>query len=83
MTRSPQGTPEENKSAAQRTLAFYSPYSIVDKVVILTVDGSSYPNWTGGEQKRTVTSFSKDDLTWTNSAGSGGGLVELIARRVK
>lgn len=78
-----QGTPEENKSAAQGTLAFYGPYSIADKVVTLTVDGSSYPNWAGSEQKRTVTSFSKDEMKWTNSAGSGGGLVELVVRRVK
>jgi len=78
-----QGTPDENKAIAQGVLAFYGPYSVADRVVTLTVEGSSYPNWTGGDQKRTVTSFTPDEMKWTNAAGSGGGLVELVARRVR
>jgi hypothetical protein len=78
-----QGTPEENKAVAQGVLAFYGPYSVTDKIVTLTVESSSYPNWTGGNQQRTVTSYTKDEMKWTNSTGSSGGLVELVARRVK
>jgi len=78
-----QGTPDENKAIAQGILSFFGPYSMTGNVVTLTVEGSSYPNWTGGDQKRTVTSFTNDQMTWTNSTGSGGGLVELVAKRVK
>jgi hypothetical protein len=78
-----QGTPDENKAVAQGTLAFYGTYSVAGKVVTLTVEGSSYPNWTGGDQLRTVASFTNDEITWTNSAGSGGSVAELVARRVK
>jgi Lipocalin-like domain len=78
-----QGTPDENKAVAQGTLAFYGAYSVTGKVVTLTVDGSSYPNWTGGDQVRTVASFNGDEITWTNAAGSGGGVAELVAKRVK
>jgi hypothetical protein len=56
---------------------------VAGKVVTLTVEGSSYPNWTGGDQLRTVASFTNDEITWTNSAGSGGSVAELVARRVK
>jgi hypothetical protein len=77
-----QGTPEENAAVAQGVLAFYGPYSIAGKVVNLHVDGSSFQNWTGGDQKRTVTAYTKDEITWTNATGSSGGLVELIARRL-
>jgi hypothetical protein len=78
-----QGTPEENKAVAQGVLAFYGPYSVIDKIVTLNVESSSYPNWTGGNQQRMVTSFTTDEMKWTNSTGSSGGLVELVARRVK
>jgi hypothetical protein len=78
-----QGTPDENKAVAQGTLAFYGAYSVTGKIVTLTVEGSSYPNWTGGDQQRTVASFTGDELTWTNSVGSGGGVAELVAKRVK
>lgn len=78
-----QGTPEENKGIAQGVLAFYGPYTVAGNVVTLTVDGSSFANWTGGDQKRTVTAYSKDEMTWTNAVGSSGGLVELVVRRIK
>jgi hypothetical protein len=78
-----QGTPDENKAIVQGTLAFFGPYSVRGNVVTLAVEGSNYPNWTGGDQKRTVTAFTHDQMTWTNSSGSGGGLVELVAKRVK
>jgi Lipocalin-like domain len=78
-----QGTPDENKAIVQGTLAFFGPYSVTGNVVTLAVEGSNYPNWTGGDQKRTVTAFTHDQMTWTNSSGSGGGLVELVAKRVK
>jgi hypothetical protein len=77
-----QGTPEENRAIAQGILAFYGPYSVAGNVVTLSVDGSSFPNWIGTDQTRTITSFTRDQMTWTNSVGSSGGLVELIARRI-
>src|SRR5437763_8865297 len=55
-------------------------YSVAGNVVTLVVEGSSYPNWIGGDQKRTITSFTREQMIWTNSVGSSGGLVELVAR---
>ncbi len=78
-----QGTAEENRAVARDVLAFHGPYAVAGNVVTLVVDGSSYPNWIGGEQKRTITSFTPHQMTWTNSVGSGGGLVELVACRVE
>jgi hypothetical protein len=78
-----QGTSEENQAVAQGVLAFYGPYTVAGNIVTLVVDGSSYRNWIGGDQKRTITSFTPHQMTWTNSVGSSGGLVELVARRVE
>ena len=77
-----QGTPEENKAAVLGSIALYGTYSVVNKVIAFKVEGSSYPNWTGTEQKRNLKSFTKDEFTWSLPA-SIGGTAEVTWRRLK
>jgi hypothetical protein len=61
----------------------FRPYTVgADKVINFKVEGSTYPDWTGTEQKRTVLSFTGDELKWTLPA-SIGGTAEVGWRRVK
>jgi lipocalin-like protein len=77
------GTPEENKAAMEGGIALYGTYSVgADKSISMKVEGSTYPNWTGTDQKRTVASFTGDELKWTLPA-SIGGTAEVTWRRVK
>ena len=77
-----QGTPDENKAIAQGSLSLFGTYSVADKVITYKVEASSWPGWTGTEQKRTITSFTGDELTYT-LAGSIGGISETKIRRLK
>jgi hypothetical protein len=78
-----QGTPAENKAAVEGGLALYGTYTVgADKIVSIKVDGSTYPNWTGTEQKRVIVSFTGDELKWT-LPGSIGGTSEVTWRRLK
>jgi hypothetical protein len=77
-----QGTPAENKAAVEGNIAHYGTYTVADKVVTLKVEGSSYPNWTGTEQKRPIISFTGDDLKWSTAA-SVGGTAEVGWKRAK
>jgi hypothetical protein len=77
-----QGTPEENKSAMLGGIALYGSYTVADKVITFKVEGSTYPNWTGTEQKRNLSAFTADQLTWTLAA-SVGGTAEVTWKRVK
>jgi len=78
-----QGTPEENKAAMQGGIALFGTYSVTaDKVINFKVEGSTYPNWTGTDQKRTVVSFTKDEFKWSLPA-SIGGTAEVAWKRVK
>jgi len=79
-----EGTPEENKAAVQGVLAHYGRYSINDTDHSLTfhIEGSSFPNWNGTEQKRPFT-HSGDELKWKTAAASGGGSAELVWKRVR
>jgi hypothetical protein len=77
-----QGTADENKAAVLGGIALYGTYSVANKAIAFKVEGSTYPNWTGAEQKRTVKSFTKDELTWTLPA-SIGGTAEVTWKRLK
>jgi hypothetical protein len=77
-----QGTPEENKAAVLGGIALYGTYSVADKVINFKVEGSTYPNWTGTEQKRNVSAYSADQFTWSLPA-SIGGTAEVTWKRLK
>ena len=78
-----QGTPEENKAAVLGGIALFGTYMVTaDKVITFKVEGSTYPNWTGTEQKRAVTAFKADEFKWTLPA-SIGGTGEVTWKRIK
>jgi hypothetical protein len=76
-----QGTPEENKAAVLGGVGLFGTYAVLDKVIHFKIEGSTYPNWTGSEQKRNLTSFTAEEFKWTLPA-SIGGTAELTWKRV-
>jgi hypothetical protein len=78
-----QGTAEENKAIVQGSIAHFGTYSVSPdgKVLTLKVEGSTWPAWTGAEQKRYLT-IKGDELRYTVAA-SIGGTSELVYKRVK
>ena len=81
------GTADENKASVQGSLAFFGTYTFdeASKSVTTKIDGSSFPNWMGGEQKRTI-AIADDTLTVTNrvpSASGPGGVATVVWKRAK
>ena len=77
------GTPDENKAAMQGSIAYFGNYSVNAGTANLHIDGSSFPNWKGTDQKRTF-SLSGDDLKWDNPvASTGAGTAQLVWKRAK
>ena len=74
------GTAEENKAVVQSSIATFGTYSVADKDLTMKVEHSTFPNWMGTDQKRTI-AITGNDLKWTNPAGSAGGVVELVFKR--
>jgi hypothetical protein len=79
------GTADENKAAVLGNLAHFGTYSIeeADHSFTLRIEGSSFPNWAGAEQKRGPVAVAGDDLKWTNPGSSVGGSSELVWKRAK
>ena len=77
------GTADENKAVVQGNISHFGTYSVADKVITLTVEGSTWPQWTGTDQKRNVISFTGDEIKWTVLPASIGGTAEVGWKRVK
>jgi Lipocalin-like domain len=79
------GTAEENKAVVQANIAYFGTYSVneADGTLTFHIERSSYPNWTGTDQRRLVTSLTAEELKYTNPSASIGGTAELAWKRVK
>jgi hypothetical protein len=79
------GTPEEYKGVVQGSIAYFGTYSVneADKVISAQIEGSTFANLIGTDQKRIVTSLTTDELKFTNPAASRGGTLELVWKRAK
>jgi hypothetical protein len=76
-----QGTPEENKETADGTITYFGTYSAneEDSSIAIHVEGSSFPNWNGTDQKRFV-AIAGEQLTLTVRPSSGD-VVDVIWKR--
>ena len=75
------GTAEENEAIVHGSFAFFGTYAVANHVIVQHIEGGMWPSWLGTDQKRTVTSFSGDEQTWT-TVPSFGGRSELHWKRV-
>jgi hypothetical protein len=81
-----QTTPQEDKATVQGVLATFGTYTVneAERTYTIHVEGSSFPNWKGTDQKRIVVSVTADELKVTNPAPSiGGSPTQTVYRRVK
>jgi hypothetical protein len=78
------GTVAENQAVVEGALAYFGKYSVVgNKEITLHVEGSTFPNWDGQDQKRLIT-VNGDEMKMTNPTPSiGGGTNYIILKRAK
>ncbi len=78
-----QGTAEENKATADGTITYFGTYSIseADSSIAIHIEGSSFPNWNGSDQKRFV-AIAGDQLTLTVRPPNGE-IVDVIWKRLE
>jgi hypothetical protein len=79
------GTAEENKAAVAGSIAYFGTYTVndADKTLVMHLEGSTYPNWAGTDQKRGL-ELSGDELKFINQTPSmGPGTITVTWKRVK
>lgn len=77
------GTDKENKAIVQGAMAYFGRYEVTsEQTVDLTIEGSTFPNWDGQVQKRTMT-VEGDELRITNPVAASGGTNYIILKRAR
>ena len=79
------GTAEEDKAIVGGSIGHFGTYTVdaKDKTITFNVEASTFPNWDGTKFKRAF-KVSGDQLTYTNSAPSGGGgAIDVVWKRIK
>lgn len=78
------GTADEYKATAQGSNAYFGTYAMDEggKVMTFKIEGATFPNWDGQEQKREFT-LQGDTLTYKNTTGSRGpGTTTLVWKKL-
>jgi hypothetical protein len=79
-----EGTAAEYKATVEGSLAYFGTYSVNGTDLNLHIEGSTFPNWIGADQKRTNIAVTADEFKYTQPLPSGGGPPAVIAlKRVK
>jgi Lipocalin-like domain len=80
------GTPEEYKAVGQGSYAYFGTFTVneADKSFTVHIDGSTFPNFDGANQKRSFT-LAGDELKYTNPVATigQGVVVEAVWKRAK
>jgi lipocalin-like protein len=80
------GTPEEYGAIMRRSLSVFGTYSVDEekKTVTYRIISSTFPNWEGEAQTRTIDKLTADDFINTNPNVAGGrGSAANLYKRVK
>ncbi len=79
-----QATPAEHKATVDGSIAYFGTYSLSGTDVNFHIEGSTFPNWSGTDQKRTNVTITGDELKWIQPTPSAGGPpVAVVWRRMK
>ena len=78
-------TPEEAKAIVSGAIGLAGTYTVdeASKTITLRVEGSSFPNQIGSDQKRVITSLTADELKFQNTTAITGGAIYYVLRRAK
>ena len=80
------GTPEEYSAIMRRSISVFGTYTVDEakKTVTFKIAASSFPNWEGEAQERTIDKLTADEFVNTNPNVAGGrGSASNFYRRVK
>jgi hypothetical protein len=79
------GTAEENQAVVLGSVAYFGSYKVAsekEQVVIMHIEGCTFPNWDNEDQKR-VMIVTGDEMKLTNPTAAIGGKNFLVWKRVK
>jgi hypothetical protein len=77
------GTAEENTAILSGELVLFGTYTVSDKDLTLKITASTFPNWNGTVQKRTIETLNDSELKYLVPNAAAGGRAEQTYKRVE
>jgi hypothetical protein len=79
------GTPEENQAVVAGSIAMFGSYAydVGSRTLTLKTESSTFPNWNGTEQRRSLFAFDGNELKYGTAQASGSGRATVTWKRVK
>jgi hypothetical protein len=76
---------EEIDSLIVESIAYYGTYTVneAERLAILHLEASTFPNQTGTDQKRTITALTADELKYSHPALMSGVQVHQVWKRAE
>jgi hypothetical protein len=76
---------EDGGGLIVESIAYYGTYTVneAEKVAILHIEASTFPNQVAADQKRTITSLTADDLKYRTPAAMTGGQIHQVWKRAE
>jgi len=76
---------EEVGGLIVESIAYYGTFTVseAERVVILHLEASTFPNQIGTDQKRTITSLTADELKYSSPAAMSGVQVHQVWKRAE
>jgi lipocalin-like protein len=76
-------TAEEQKASVGRSIAYYGTYTVDEgaKTITLNVEGSTFPNQIGADNRRTIMALTGDELKYQNARPLTGGQINTAYKR--
>jgi len=76
---------EEIGGLIVESIAYYGTYTVneAERVAILHLEASTFPNQVGTDQKRTITSLTADELKYSSPAAMSGVQVHQVWKRAE
>jgi hypothetical protein len=79
-----QATSAEYKATVDGSLAYFGTYSVSGTDLTLHIEGSTFANWTGTDQKRINLAVTADEIKYVTPTPSGGGpAAPVVWKRTK
>jgi hypothetical protein len=84
-SKDPSMTTSEEDGLIVESIAYYGTYTVNEEVNVISLhlDASTFPNQVGTDQKRTITSFTANELKYSSPAAISGVHVHQVWKRAE
>jgi hypothetical protein len=84
-SKDPSMTTSEEDGLIAESIAYYGTYTVNEEVNVISLhlDASTFPNQVGTDQKRTITSFTANELKYSSPAAISGVQVHQVWKRAE